>query len=522
MNYNINDNSNLPKKDAEEMAIKFASNFPKVTAYNNTKSRKYFSSNSKQDSYTYNLTIKDNLLHTCSEDTNINQIGTIVNKYSKHRKNSSNILFVSKEIGQFAEKKSTPKVLYKIPAKLMEEEDIYIESEDEETSEDYKNKFKHHNKTLDNYPANLIEDSILKEKLNSTDLDFLNANNILKIDFDSLHKVGELYTILLKEIEAKKINQEEFDKIVFQFFEVFTNSYDSIYNLEQSLNDKTIQTVLKQYFILELIIFSLIFKRGLETQTELTVALMNGFKNCIFHLNQNLIILMFICSVLFRKNIQESNTLKFKECKLKVDENKIWLNKYNYKKILRANNKSVLSVLKNILKQIKQSHKEQVKINPSSESSLGIELRNIGIILNYMKNIQKFQIQVVRSKLYTYLVSEKNSIIIQDEKVISNIDEVEVENTNNTDNLSNINIIPPSFPFLPEKVEYSKSYTLVLDLDETLVHYVEDEESAYIQIRPGAENFLEEMSEFYEIVVFTAAMQDVNCFLFLVCGYSLK
>jgi CTD small phosphatase-like protein 2 len=41
------------------------------------------------------------------------------------------------------------------------------------------------------------------------------------------------------------------------------------------------------------------------------------------------------------------------------------------------------------------------------------------------------------------------------------------------------------------------------------VHYVEDEESAYILIRPGAENFLEELCKFYELVIFTAATQDV-------------
>lgn len=66
-------------------------------------------------------------------------------------------------------------------------------------------------------------------------------------------------------------------------------------------------------------------------------------------------------------------------------------------------------------------------------------------------------------------------------------------------------------PYLPSKslMRNPRSYTLVLDLDETLVHFVEENDSAYIQIRPGAEHFLEEMSKFYEIVVFTAAMQDV-------------
>lgn len=67
-------------------------------------------------------------------------------------------------------------------------------------------------------------------------------------------------------------------------------------------------------------------------------------------------------------------------------------------------------------------------------------------------------------------------------------------------------------PFLPDKKKSAnpKEYTLVLDLDETLVHYVEEMNNAFIQIRPDAENFLEEMSKHFELVIFTAAMQDVT------------
>lgn len=64
-------------------------------------------------------------------------------------------------------------------------------------------------------------------------------------------------------------------------------------------------------------------------------------------------------------------------------------------------------------------------------------------------------------------------------------------------------------PFLPPK-RSSRKYTLVLDLDETLVHYVDDEEDAFILIRPGAEDFINELSDLYEIVIFTAATQEVS------------
>ena len=57
---------------------------------------------------------------------------------------------------------------------------------------------------------------------------------------------------------------------------------------------------------------------------------------------------------------------------------------------------------------------------------------------------------------------------------------------------------------------------LVLDLDETLIHFEidedvpEDEEPGYYLIRPGAIKFLQELSKYYEVVVFTAAMPDVS------------
>ena len=68
-------------------------------------------------------------------------------------------------------------------------------------------------------------------------------------------------------------------------------------------------------------------------------------------------------------------------------------------------------------------------------------------------------------------------------------------------------------------------YTLVLDLDETLIHFEidddvgPDEEPGYYLIRPGALKFLLELSDYYEIVVFTAAMPDVSKFTILILTY---
>ena len=65
----------------------------------------------------------------------------------------------------------------------------------------------------------------------------------------------------------------------------------------------------------------------------------------------------------------------------------------------------------------------------------------------------------------------------------------------------------PEAPYLPP-AKNPEGYHLVLDLDETLVHYYEANGEGNYRIRPGCEKFLKEMSELYEVSIFTAAMQD--------------
>jgi Dullard-like phosphatase family protein len=62
--------------------------------------------------------------------------------------------------------------------------------------------------------------------------------------------------------------------------------------------------------------------------------------------------------------------------------------------------------------------------------------------------------------------------------------------------------------FLPP-IHSEREYTLVLDLDETLIHY---EEISYgkgkVHVRPFVDRFLQQLSTHYEIVIFTASVRD--------------
>ena len=56
------------------------------------------------------------------------------------------------------------------------------------------------------------------------------------------------------------------------------------------------------------------------------------------------------------------------------------------------------------------------------------------------------------------------------------------------------------------EIARGKKYTLVLDLDETLIHYNEDEH--YYLVRPGVNDFLKELSNYFELVMFTASVKE--------------
>ena len=63
-------------------------------------------------------------------------------------------------------------------------------------------------------------------------------------------------------------------------------------------------------------------------------------------------------------------------------------------------------------------------------------------------------------------------------------------------------------PFLPTIDSNKYKYTLVLDLDETLVHYIEEKDRHYVQVRPYAEYFISEMGKYFELVIFTSAEEE--------------
>ena len=91
------------------------------------------------------------------------------------------------------------------------------------------------------------------------------------------------------------------------------------------------------------------------------------------------------------------------------------------------------------------------------------------------------------------------------------IDEEQIEIDRELAILRQAVTIPHLPPIDTEMIDESEVYTLVLDLDETLIHYeCDDQDGDYYLIRPGAIKFLKDLALYYEIVIFTAAMPEVS------------
>ena len=65
-------------------------------------------------------------------------------------------------------------------------------------------------------------------------------------------------------------------------------------------------------------------------------------------------------------------------------------------------------------------------------------------------------------------------------------------------------------PFLPFPQDVKKKFTLVLDLDETLISFktCPEQNKGLLRLRPGLFEFLDEMKKNYELIVFTSATNE--------------
>lgn len=148
-----------------------------------------------------------------------------------------------------------------------------------------------------------------------------------------------------------------------------------------------------------------------------------------------------------------------------------------------------------------------------------------------LQTIERFKPSKVRDALFTFLEKFTNNLYTDEAEFSSGKGTQRTSGGLTSRNDDEFKLPEVKEPFLPPP---SQTFTLVLDLDETLIHFIEfDQQTAaqkaiylgkgdknknkmieeeefggHFLIRPGAREFLAQMSICYEVVIFTAAMQD--------------
>ena len=201
--------------------------------------------------------------------------------------------------------------------------------------------------------------------------------------------------------------------------------------------------------------------------------------------------------------------------------------------ILKLNNKILMIIYEHILSKISSESKSNIWVfklrdlindfndktnndyftNPSQMSSIEKIIYNTSAIVQNIRILLKNY----KTKNIIYLSALFKNISAKTYEEIDNYfrDYIfRVDNFNGSVLASvflkeNENFKTVPAPYI--RTRNKKPFSLILDLDETLIHFKvnnDDDTEGVLQIRPGVIPFLERVGKFYELMVFTAATQD--------------
>ena len=283
----------VKKKVADQTPFLFSDCPPHESSINNLKSKKFFESTEPVDMKEALKKYRTKMLNKSSSNSST----LITNSPNKMR----NSMIIDKDLVQYAEPRSTPKISYKIKPKNFDE-NVETDSDDDlnENCAVYnKNKSIGH-LTFTKSSKTLTNESFVtkKERLNTTDIEQVDIKIEKMINYEVLMFVEYLYLDLIKDIEINKMDiYENKISIIDDFLDFYFNkeNYSELFTLfdcGNEYNKNSIQKVCKDFFIQQLIflyILKIIGKIKNEKDSYLS-----GIKNVIFYFHQNYIAFLFI------------------------------------------------------------------------------------------------------------------------------------------------------------------------------------------------------------------------------------
>ena len=335
----------------------------------------------------------------------------------------------------------------------------------------------------------------------SNNFNFNNKSNFTIIKLEDLIILEEkLYKIL----ESFKYNIRDIRKLCVDWY-TFYNYSSFKGNFEYFFQEHNQQIISHESTLLEFLSIIIVYEAfGEENLSQNDI---NKFEKLIYCVHQNYLI---ICDyILFTISDIKGNIWVNKLQNIVSSKISRKILKNENINLLKLGNNNIMIMIKNILKIFSQNENINVNIftyylQKSCETSINTlnEYFKKKINQNSYKKFENSNIKIQNLK-------------IMHSKTLSN--NLYNYNNNYLNPITNINILKNNFkinskekiPFLKNKKDKKKIFTLVLDLDETLISFHRDENGiGIIKPRPYLFQFLKEMSKIYELIIFTAATKE--------------
>ena len=417
----------------------------------------------------------------------ITRMQTSNDKNNNNKKNTQiTSIKIKKEVGKYAEPRFKIKSFQKLAPKFCKGVDM---------SSNLSQNFSHQ---ITNSEIEMLE---IDEKLPQIKYEQLEMNRITSIinesfPFHFLVEIEKCYQEMSKDLKGNKNKNLDYKiKTAGSYLNIIMNEENIIYYLFFYNKD------INKFLIRELCLFlSILFLDEFEGIKESDIL---DIYFCISYCHLNFIYLLMILinktnEEVFnnsrnKKDINNNNNISingndsyfyFQQCKTLLELNSDKINQINFQQNFHNNNTIIKNMLYNLLTNLSYIN-EKISNNILQIFNLGKKLKFKDMINNHIRN--------------NGLIKEKIDKIIRES--------ISPENSSSlTDDEDSENLPQPDPPFLGHKKSDDKrEYCLVLDIDETLVHYFEDENEAYVKVRMGTENFITSLSKYCEIVIFTAS-----------------
>ena len=337
--------------------------------------------------------------------------------------------------------------------------------------------------------------------------------------------------ILIKNITENNANNINLDllnnflRINKRLIELFNYNKNNDHKNNINLNEE-INKINKEVKILSYEYINYIFKNDFELLIKLfynNIEINKYFLSQIYlfisiiYLNDdnmlsNSYLIISYRSILYYSLLNLENIINVINVPLLLQNKKIINN-------IESLNKIILSILKVLNPKIPSNSQIIDFISPSNATNNKNDINNnkmrkFGILKLVYLLKENSQLKEKISSIN--IIEEKNNIVNNKiDNIISNNNKnikqnIDKQNSSKKEKNQKVEKSYLKKPLLPKMNTNKYKYSIAIELDETLVHYCEEDDNYYAKVRFGSEIFLKNISNFFEIIVVSTSGKEYS------------